>query len=226
MISVYESLHAIRTTYDAVASRYAQEFADDLAGKVLDRAMLAAFAELAGRGAVVADLGCGPGFEAKHLADLGLEIIGIDLSTAMIAEARRRHPAVARLEFRVGSLLDLPFADASLAGAIAIYSVIHLGPAERAQAYHEMGRVVRPGGPLLLSVHISGPSFPAGSTRHMTEWWGQEVSLDGHFIDPAEVTAGLVAAGFVVDAILERGPSTPQEFPSRRAYLLARRAAG
>ena len=220
----------IRASYDAVANRYAEEFADDLADKILDRALLAAFAETVrrtttGDGSCVGDLGCGPGYEARQLAGLGLDVVGIDLSPAMIAEAQRRNLPHRRLDFRVGSLLALPLADAALAGAIALYSVIHLPREDRALIYREMARVVRPGGSLLISVHTSAADFPPGSIRHMDHWWDHTVSLDGHFIDADEVIADLLAAGFTVDARLERGPSTAREFPSRRAYLLATRHA-
>ncbi len=218
----------IRASYDAVASRYAEEFADDLTDKILDRALLAAFAETVrrtttGDGSCVADLGCGPGYEARQLAGLGLDVVGVDLSPAMIAEAQRRNMPHRRLDFRIGSLLALPFADAALAGALAIYSVIHLPREDRTLAYREMARVIRPGGSLLISVHTSAIDFPPGSIRRMEEWWGHTVALDGHFIDADEVIAALHDAGFTIDARLERGPSTAREFPSRRAYLLAMR---
>lgn len=213
----------IQATYDAVARSYADEFAGDLAERILDRALLSAFAETVGPAAHVADLGCGPGFEARFLAELGLEVVGVDLSPAMIAEAQRRHASAPRLEFKVGSLLALPLHDASLAGAIAIYSIIHLEPAARARAYAEMARALRPGGALLLSVHTHADGFPPGSVRRLEEWWGHRVGLDGHFIAAEEVIAGLERAGFDIVARLERGPSTLREFPSQRTYLLTRR---
>jgi SAM-dependent methyltransferase len=216
-----------RATYDLVARRYAETYADDLAEKVLDRALLAAFAELVQRApggpGRVGDLGCGPGFEARHLAELGLDVLGVDLAPNMIAEAQRRHANALRLEFRVGSLLALPLPDAALAGAIAIYSIIHLEPGQRPLACRELARVVRPGGPLLLSVHVSAVDFPAGSRRRMSTWWDHTVALDGYFIDPDEVIAGLAAVGFTLAAKLVRGPSTAHEFASQRAYLLATR---
>ncbi|MDC0715558.1 class I SAM-dependent methyltransferase [Nannocystis bainbridge] len=213
----------IEATYDAVAQQYAAEFADDLAEKIVDRALITAFAETVGRAAKVADLGCGPGFEARLLTELGLSVVGVDLSAQMIAEAQRRHAGVPGLEFVRASLLALPFGDASLAGAVAIYSVIHLEAAARAKAYAEMARVVRPGGALLLSVHTSAAGFPAGSMRRLEEWWGKRVGVDGHFIAADEVSAGLEAVGFTIAAKLERGPSSPREFASQRAYFLARR---
>ena len=80
-----------RAAYDAVAARYAELFSNVLETLPLERALLAAFAELvAARNAgPVADIGCGPGHVTAHLHALGLATFGIDLSPEMIALARR-----------------------------------------------------------------------------------------------------------------------------------------
>ncbi|GAB2634154.1 hypothetical protein GCM10027068_12000 [Prescottella soli] len=65
---------------DAVAVRYAELARNELDTLPLDRAALAAFAELAratGSGPV-AELGCGPGRVTAHLRDLELEVFGVD----------------------------------------------------------------------------------------------------------------------------------------------------
>ena len=69
-----------------------------------------------GPGAAVADLGCGPGAVTGHLAALGVDAFGLDLSAAMLAVARREHPG---LRFEQGSMLDLPLPDGGLAGAVS-----------------------------------------------------------------------------------------------------------
>ena len=56
-----------RRGYDAVARSYASEIADELPGKPLDRAVLDVVVELAA-GGLIADIGCGPGHVAAHLA--------------------------------------------------------------------------------------------------------------------------------------------------------------
>src|SRR5579871_1948445 len=84
--------HTVRQSYDAVAEEYLERFRNELAGKPLDRALLACFAEEAGDGAPVADLGCGPGHVAAWLAGRGVASVGIDLSPAMIAAGRRDYP--------------------------------------------------------------------------------------------------------------------------------------
>ena len=115
----------IRDGYDAVAADYAREIGDELARRPFDRALLAMSAELADGGRI-ADLGCGPGHVSAFLAGLGADVIGVDLSARMLDIARERVPDA---EFVPGDLRDLPLPDASPAGAVAFYSLIHLAPA-------------------------------------------------------------------------------------------------
>jgi SAM-dependent methyltransferase len=205
--------------YDAVALTYAAEIAGELPGKPVDRAFLGMLAELAGPG-VVADVGCGPGHVTAHLAESGVDVVGVDLSPGMIEVARARHPG---LPFLVGSLLDLPVADGGWAGAVCAYSIIHLDDVLRLVAFGELARALRPGGWLLLTFHISDADYAAGQAHRLTTWWGRSVALDFHYLDPDRVAAELATAGFEVRASTCREP-WPGEHPSRRALLLARNA--
>lgn len=202
----------VRGSYDTVAEEYLERIGDELAHKPVDRALLwVVVAEAAG--GVVADLGCGPGHVAGWLAGHGAEVVGIDLSPRMVELARREHP---KAEFRTGDLLDLPARDGEFAAAVALYSVIHLEPGELAPAFAEMRRVLRPGGFLLVSFHLGT------EVRRLDEWWGHQVDVDFHFLQTDAVVAHLIAAGFAVEARLER-EGLPEEAPTRRGYLLARR---
>ncbi len=80
-----------RAAYDTVAADYAEVFRDNLASMPFDRAMLGVFAELVqgDGGGRVGDLGCGPGRVTSHLAQMGVDAFGIDLSPGMIEVARR-----------------------------------------------------------------------------------------------------------------------------------------
>ncbi|KUI28022.1 hypothetical protein AU196_05575 [Mycobacterium sp. IS-1742] len=208
-----------REAYDAVAAAYDAALADELDAKPLDRALLTAFVDLTGPG-LICDIGCGPGHITRFLAQRHAEVLGLDLSPAMIDIARRRAPG---LSFTVGSMLNLTVADNAWAGAVALYSIIHLAPSERSAACHEFARVLRPGGWLMLAFHVDSPEFAAGAVNHLTSWFGQRVELDGYFLEPDDVVAQLVAAGFTVRARLEREPLDGVEYPSRRCYLLAQR---
>ncbi|MCI3934613.1 class I SAM-dependent DNA methyltransferase [Streptomyces sp. AN091965] len=205
---------AVRHSYDTVAEEYASRLYDELDAKPLDRALLACLVERTEPGAPIADLGCGPGHVASHLVGLGARAVGIDLSPGMVAEARRRHPGV---EFREGDLLSLPAENGEFGSAAALYTVIHLTPDELLPAFVEARRVLRPCGLLLVSFHLGT------EVRHLDEWWGHDVDLDFRFLVTDDVTALLEQAGFTVDMRMERAPG-PDEAPTHRAYVLARRA--
>jgi len=212
---------SVRRTYDAVARAYDEALRDELDHKPLDRALLAAVTELAGEG-TLADVGCGPGHVTRFLAARRPDVLGVDLSPAMAGIAGRHAP---EQRFAVASMLELPVGDAAWAGAVALYSIIHLDPGERAVAFRELARVLRADAPLLVSFHVESAEVAAGGVTHLSTWFGEAVDVDVRFLDPAGVRGEIVAAGFRVEATLLREPVAGREFPSRRAYLLARRSA-
>jgi SAM-dependent methyltransferase len=204
----------IRACYDAVAREYAERFADELAYKSLDRELLGRFASaVRGRGEVY-DLGCGPGQTTAFLDGCGVSVRGLDLSAELLREAGQRHPG---LKFELGDMLALPRADASLAGVIAFYAIVHLSPAGLRRALAEMYRVLRPGGRLLLAFHVGEGSI------HVEEFLGRSVALDFVLFTPQGVAGELARAGFVAVEVIERDPYPEVEYPSRRAYLFARK---
>ena len=208
-----EPSNTLRSSYDAVAAVYVDHVYGELAQKPLDRHLLNRFAEeVRGRG-MVADVGCGPGHVARYLHDQGVEMLGIDLSPEMVRWAAKLNPGI---DFRVGDMRSLDLADASLAGIVAFYSVIHLEASELALAFREFRRVLEPHGVLLLAFHAGD------QTLHLDELWGQAVSLDFHFLARPDVVAGLLSVGLATKEAIEREPYDGAEYPSQRCYLLAR----
>ena len=208
---------ATRAAYDAVAAAYAARFRTELADQPLDRAVLAAFAELvtAAGGGAVADLGCGPGAVTAHLHGLGLDVAGLDLSPGMVAEARRAHP---HLRFEVGSMAALDLPAGGLAGIVSWYSIVNTPTEDLPAVFAEFARVLAPGGELLLACQVGD------ARRHGTEWLGSAVDLT-LFLRPAEQLAALLAgAGLDVHGQVLRRPAGPAE-GAPRVCLLARRPA-
>jgi SAM-dependent methyltransferase len=204
----------LRACYDAVAREYAERFADELWHKPLDRELLTRFADdVRGRG-MVYDLGCGPGQTTAFLHGFGVEVRGLDLSPELVREARERNPGVV---FEQGDMLALPILDAALAGVTAFYAIVHFSKDDLQRAFTEMHRALQPGGRLLLAFHIGEGSI------HVEEFLGRPVEVDFMFFTPTRIAADLIKAGFVVDKVVERDPYPDVEYPSRRAYLFARR---
>ena len=203
-----------RHSYDLVAARYAAELGDELAGKPLDRALLDAVAELAD--GPVLDVGCGPGHVAAYLAGR-VPVVGVDLSPQMCAHAS--------VPVCAGDMTALPFRSHSVSALVCLYAVIHLDAAERAAAYAEFARVLRPGGHALVAFHVRDAETSAGQAKTLTRWWDNEVELTFRFLDPDAETRALAEAGLTVTARLDRAPDPRVEHASDRAYLLARAAS-
>ena len=202
--------------YDAVAETYAQMFRDSLRDSPLDRAILAAFAELArtaGDGRI-ADLGCGPGHVTAHLRDRGLAAFGVDASPAMVALARRAHP---ELRFEVGSMTALEIGEGTLGGVLARWSIIHFPPPEVPAVLAEFHRVLAPGGHLLIGFSdTDGPAHPTQVYDHTVapayRWW------------PDHLAEVLRAAGLTEVARLVCEPEPTDRRHFRGVQLLARKA--
>ncbi|MEU4324858.1 class I SAM-dependent DNA methyltransferase [Nonomuraea dietziae] len=210
-------LDATRAAYDAVAARYAESVPERYRSSPLHHGMIGVFAELVtafGDGdGLVADVGCGPGHVTAHLRSLGVTAFGVDLSPEMIAIARDAHP---ELRFEVGLMEALQVEDASLAGVLANYSIIHTPPERLPVMLAEFGRVLSPGAHLLLGFPAyDGPVEPAEAYDHAT--------FPAYRYSPDRVAELLLAAGLteVARLVVAPGEDPKRGFPG--AFLLARR---
>ncbi|MFD8599669.1 class I SAM-dependent methyltransferase [Kitasatospora sp. NPDC059646] len=204
--------------YDAVAELYAAMFAGELAGREDELALigeLVAAPAVAGRGLPVGDLGCGPGEGTALLSGLGVRAVGLDLSAGMLDRARRARPAETFLR---GSLLRLPFADASLGAVLARYSLIHLPPAEVPHALAELRRVLAPGGRLLVGFFAADPAL--GDTDRPVPF-DHKVTTAHRW--PVDTLAALMrAAGLSETARSVRRPGPGERFPQAAVLAEAR----
>jgi SAM-dependent methyltransferase len=206
------ALQDTKAAYDAVASLYAERFGNVLETLPMERAMLAAFAELvqANDTGPVADLGCGPGHVTAHLHALGLTTFGIDLSSEMITLARQAHPG---LRFDEGSMTALDLADGVLGGILASYSIIHTPPRQLPAVFTEFQRVLAPGGHLLLGFFAGDDPLP--------QEFDHKVTLAYRW-SPDGLAELLRQAGFVEVARMLREPHE-DERQFQQAQLLVRK---
>jgi ubiquinone/menaquinone biosynthesis C-methylase UbiE len=208
-------LEDTRRSYDTVAESYAALFSDGLRRHPQVRGALALFAEhVAEVGGPVADVGCGTGLLTAHLAGLGLEAFGVDLSPGMLAIARRDHPD---LRFETGSMTELALPDESVGGVLAFYSLIHVPDDEVPVVLAHVFRVLRPGGVAMLGFHVGDED------RVKTEGYGgHPMRVHVHLRPVHRMATWLRDAGFVVRAELVLDPDDP--VPG--GVLLAHRPTG
>ncbi|MEA5363735.1 class I SAM-dependent methyltransferase [Amycolatopsis sp., V23-08] len=198
-----------RTSYDTVASSYAEIVRDAVTTQPYLRTALALFAGQAD-GPVV-DVGCGPGHFTAHLASLGLDVAGVDLSPSMIELAREAYPGI---RFEVGSMTDLRLGDASVAGVLAFWSLIHVPDDAVPGVLGHFHRVLRPGGRAVIGYHVGDES------RLKTQGYGgHPMKVHVHRRRPEQVGALVRDAGFEIEAewLLSPDDDVPQ------AILFARR---
>ena len=148
-----ETFHAFEHAgWERAAEQYADAFGD-LTSQAADPLLDAVGA---GAGVRVLDVASGPGFVARHASARGALVTGIDFSPAMIAEARRRHPAI---PFHEGNAAALPFDAGSFDAVVMNFGMLHLARPEAAIA--EARRVLRPGGRYGFTVWAD-PSLAVG----------------------------------------------------------------
>lgn len=196
--------------YDTVASAYTERYAGAVGE--FDAWLLRRVADRAGPDPVI-DVGCGPGDVTSALARAGAKVVGLDVSAAMVTQARARHP---ELTFEVGDLRGVvrPRAAAAWGAVTAWHALVHLAPSELAGAIGALARVLRPGGWLALAL-------PVGAAVERVEGWlGSDAGVDVVLHDPEQVRAAVTEGGFAIREWYLRGPAAPDEV-APRLYVLA-----
>lgn len=169
-----------REAHDRLAERWV-EVGEEFALGTLRAEVLA---EAWPAGPVVADLGCGAGFLSGWLAQRGARVVAVDHSERMLATARRKAGARG-VEFRRGELDALPLRDGEVDAAFSNLVWHHLP--DVAAAAREVFRVLKPGGPFVVS------DLQPHEADFMRETMG-DLRLG---LKPDQVVGALARAGFV-----------------------------
>lgn len=180
-----QAIRATRATYDEVGESYAAEN-----GSVPEtvRESLDWFVAALAPGAVVADVGCGPGRDLAELRARGLSAVGIDLSWGMLRSAGITGVAQADMS-------RLPVGTAVLEGIWCAAAFLHVPRALSVRTLEGFARAVRPGGALHLSV-AEGDAEGVEQARygmHGDLWVVQR--------EEAELRRDLAAVGFAVTSV-------------------------
>lgn len=136
----------VRDQYNQLADRYDRRWKRYIADTLV---FFKTWANLS-PDAVILDVACGTGeLERLLLAENPQQqIIGVDLSDKMLAQARQKLQAFPQVQFQVATARSLPFSDHCFDRVISANS-FHYFDAPQA-ALQEMRRVLKPGGRLLL----------------------------------------------------------------------------
>ena len=123
--------------WERAAASYADTF--ETISKLFEAPLLDAVSISAG--SKLLDVACGPGLLASTAASRGAQVVGVDFSPNMIAEAQKRYPS---LSFRQGDAEALPFPDGTFDAVVIGFGLHHFPFPSR--AISEARRVLRAGG--------------------------------------------------------------------------------
>jgi len=150
-------------------------------------------------GSRVLDVGCGAGHTACLVArEFDARVDGIDLSPEMIARARQRaqdEGLADRVEFQVGDIRQMPFADGTFDVAL-FQSVLTPFPGDPVLAMREILRLVRPGGRVAANEGTLDEAAPAAFRALLDAH-----PATYHVFTPASLRALFESAGLQVTAL-------------------------
>lgn len=122
------------------------------------------------RGLVV-ELGCGSGVTARRLMEYGYDLVGMDISPAMIELARQRIPEA---QFQVGSLWDFPIPTCRCVVAlneVLCYRADEDDAPPLSPLFEKIFAALEPGGLFLFDVAEVGLGRDEGTKFHETPDW-------------------------------------------------------
>ena len=156
------------------------------------------------RGCSVLDVGCGLGGAAIVLLQrcgAGM-VTGFDVQSLLVDRARDRARDLGladRLTFVLGAPGPLPFADRQFDVVFSKDAIIHV--ADKAALYHEMARVLRPGGRLFIGDWLTGEGHTNGPLR---DRFLELAGHDFHLVSLADIGALTMAAGLAEVELVDR----------------------
>lgn len=169
-------------------------------------------------GAHVLDIGCGIGGTARLLAaGPAARVTGIDLTPSFVETGRALNRLVGlddRIDLRVASALELPFADATAETGFDGAVLLHVGMniADKGRLLAEVARVLRPGANLgiydIMRVGPGQPDYPVP--------WASSPDTS-HLARPEEYRTAAEAAGFRVVVETDRSAEARSFFERLRS---------
>ena len=174
-------------------------------------------------GKTVLDLGCGYGWHCKFAAEQGaVQVLGIDLSQKMIAEAKERN-AKEQIEYRVCGMEEYEFPENMWDCVVSNLALHYIGNIE--EIFHKVYRTLKTGGVFIFN--MEHPVFTTGVGQdwiYTEDGKPQYWPVDDYFI-PGErstcflgcnvvkqhhtltqILMGLLHHGFVIEAVEEAKP--------------------
>ncbi len=217
-----------RQAYDRLASVWSATTDDGPFNGHMERPALRSLVPPKLSGVTVLDAGCGAGGQAEWLLNQGADVIGIDLSPAMVEEARRR--CGGRGRFFAGDLAEPLALDPHSVDGITCSLALHYVK-DWTVPLRSFATALRPRGWIVISLdHPFAPPLPSQRAGYFdTElvsdtWTKSEVEVTQYFWRRplSAVIEAFTDSGFVLDGLVEAQPTAEavRLFPDELAPVL------
>ena len=202
--------YAIRI-YDLIAEDYAKNY--DSIGSDEEMIFPNTFLSYLQKGDHVVDLGCGTGFSASYFVKHGMSVEGSDLSSRMIAIAKRNYPDIPFNVADMREYIPQKEADAVWAG----YSLFHFEQTELEKTLKQIKSYLKMNG-------IFGVVIQEGKGElERDEPFLPEEKIYLHLYTESELCELLSHNGFAVLECKRKLPLDPNEFPYNKLLAITKR---
>lgn len=199
--------NAVQSAYDKIAEKYAKEVTSSPYNAGIDRPRTTALIPSVSDKRIL-DAGCGTGHYTEWLVENGADVVGIDLSSEMLSQARERFDD--NVEFHQNDLeTPIDFADSgSFDGVVSGLALGHDKDLET--TFSEFARLLAPGGFLVFSIGHPFNEFPLEADQgyfdveQRTEAWSVEMPYYSRPLQ--EIINPLIDSGFILDHLSEHQP--------------------
>lgn len=181
----------------------------------------------------VIDIGSGPGFLARDMAEVvgpNGSVLGIDVSDAMLAMAATRCEPFGGASFRKGDALELPAEDNSFDVAVSVQVYEYVQQVDRSLS--EMCRVLKPGGrAMVVSLDWNSLAWHSQDAIRMTRIMDEFADHCAHKSLPVTLGPRMARAGLTVtdrhvipqfEAAFDEASYSAQVIPIVASFVAAR----
>lgn len=145
------------------------------------------------KGSKVLDIGCGSGRDAQVFVEKGYQVVGIDLSSAMIGIAKKK---VKKARFQIMDMRNLIFNDNTFDGIWANAVLLHVPKKKISSTLKEWRRVLKKSGLLYIGVKEG-----RGEGFEMDKRYKTPVKKYFSYFEKSEIERKVKLAGFTVDKL-------------------------
>ncbi|MEL7098088.1 MAG: class I SAM-dependent methyltransferase [Pseudomonadota bacterium] len=154
----------------SVYAQKARDYANLTRSDRIDR-HLAAFLDALPQGARVLDLGCGPGFAARTMAEAGMRVLATDAVAEMVALAAQHQGVEARQQ-----AFDGPLEAGSFDGIWANFSLLHAPRAAMPGHLRHLRAALKDGGRFHIGMKLGTDAHRDSIGRLYTYYTDEELS--------------------------------------------------